>query len=79
LYRATPGSFVAEVGLRCRYQDADRSTLAVRAKESVFDPSNLKLVIYIVMDSRRRNAFLGMPFVFPLNPDPVCQIFMKWD
>lgn len=47
--------------------------LAVRNKESVFDPSNLKPVMYIMMDSKRRSEFLGMPFVFPPKPDPVVQ------
>lgn len=47
--------------------------LAVRAKETVFDPSNLKPMLYILMDSKRRSEFLGLPFVFPPNPDPVVQ------
>lgn len=47
--------------------------LAVRAKETVFDSSNLKPVIYILKDSKRRSEFLEMPFVFPPNPDPVVQ------
>ena len=47
--------------------------LAVRASETVFDPDNLKPVLYILMDSRRRAEFLGMPFVFPPKPDPIVQ------
>ena len=47
--------------------------LAVRAEQSVFDPSNVKPVRYIVMDSQRRSEFLGIPLVFPPNPDPVVQ------
>jgi 2-hydroxychromene-2-carboxylate isomerase len=53
--------------------------LAVRAKKSVFDPSNLKPVKYIVMDSRRRSEFLRMPFVFPPNPDPVVQNYETFE
>ena len=47
--------------------------LAVRAKETVFDASNLKPVLYILMDSKRRSEQLGMPFAFPPSPDPVVQ------
>lgn len=47
--------------------------LAVRAKETVFDPSNLNPVLYILRDSKRRSEFLGMPFVYPPNPDPIVQ------
>ncbi|CAA0121202.1 2-hydroxychromene-2-carboxylate isomerase [Halioglobus japonicus] len=49
--------------------------LAVRAKETVFDPANLKPAHYILLDSTRRSEFLGIPFVFPPNPDPVVQDF----
>ncbi len=47
--------------------------LAVRAPEKVFDPDNLKPMRYIVMDSRRRAQYLGIPFKYPPNPDPVVQ------
>ena len=47
--------------------------LAVRAKETVFDPDNLKPVLYILLDSKRRAEFLGLPYVFPPSPDPIVQ------
>ena len=47
--------------------------IAVRAKESLFDGSNRKPAMYIVMDSLRRAQFLGMPMIFPPKPDPVVQ------
>ena len=47
--------------------------LAVRAKEALFDPDNLKPMLYILMDSVRRAEFLGVPLKFPLQPDPVVQ------
>jgi 2-hydroxychromene-2-carboxylate isomerase len=47
--------------------------LAVRAKETVFDPDNLKPVLYILLDSKRRAEFLGIPYVFPPSPDPIVQ------
>ncbi len=47
--------------------------IAVRAPEKVFDPDNLKPVMYIVMDSQRRAEYLGIPFRFPANPDPIVQ------
>jgi 2-hydroxychromene-2-carboxylate isomerase len=46
--------------------------VAVRTKETLFDPSNMKPVKYIVMDSKRRGELLGLPFAFP-KPDPVVQ------
>ena len=46
--------------------------IAVRSKSALFDPSNMKPVMYILMDSFRRAEFLGLPFAFP-NPDPVVQ------
>ena len=46
--------------------------IAVRSKKSLFDPSNMKPVRYIIMDSMRRAELLGMPFSFP-NPDPIVQ------
>ena len=47
--------------------------LAVRAPEKVFDPNNLNPMRYIVMDSRRRAEYLGIPFKYPATPDPVVQ------
>ncbi len=47
--------------------------IAVRAPEKVFDPNNRKPMHYIVMDSRRRAKYLGIPFKYPANPDPVVQ------
>ncbi len=50
--------------------------IAIRAKEALFDQSNRKPAIYIVMDSMRRAEFLGMPMHFPPQPDPVTQNYM---
>ncbi len=47
--------------------------IAIRAAESLFDASNRKPAMYIVMDSMRRAQFLGMPMHFPPRPDPVTQ------
>lgn len=47
--------------------------IAIRAKSSLFDKSNRKPALYIVMDSIRRAEFLGMPMHFPPRPDPVTQ------
>jgi 2-hydroxychromene-2-carboxylate isomerase len=47
--------------------------IAVRAKSTLFDGSNRKPAMYIVMDSLRRAEFLGMPMIFPPKPDPVVQ------
>ncbi|MEN7343083.1 MAG: DsbA family protein [Pseudomonadota bacterium] len=47
--------------------------IAVRAKKALFDKGNRKPAMYIVMDSQRRAAFLGMPMHFPPQPDPVTQ------
>ncbi|WP_409432070.1 2-hydroxychromene-2-carboxylate isomerase [Litorimonas sp. RW-G-Af-16] len=47
--------------------------IAVRAKSSLFDASNRKPAMYIVMDSLRRAQFLGLPMIFPPKPDPVVQ------
>ncbi len=46
--------------------------IAVRSKKALFDPSNMKPVMYILMDSFRRAEYLGLPFAFP-QPDPVVQ------
>ncbi len=47
--------------------------LAIRNLASVFDPKNMKPARYIVLDSRRRAEFLGLPYVFPAKPDPIVQ------
>lgn len=47
--------------------------IAIRAAKSLFDASNRKPAMYIVMDSVRRAQFLGMPMHFPPKPDPVTQ------
>lgn len=46
--------------------------IAVRSKAALFDPSNMKPVMYILRDSLRRAEFLGLPFAFP-RPDPIVQ------
>ena len=72
-YLATPGllelreDYDVEIALRIVLP------LAVRAPERVFDPDNLKPMLYIVMDSQRRAEYLGIPFTFPARPDPVVQ------
>ena len=71
-YLATPDllklidEFDVEVNLRVVLP------IAVRSKAALFDASNMKPVMYILMDSFRRAEFLGMPFAFP-NPDPIVQ------
>ena len=47
--------------------------IAIRAKSALFNKSNRKPALYIVMDSVRRAEFLGMPMHFPPVPDPVTQ------
>ena len=46
--------------------------IAVRSRAALFDPSNMKPVRYIIMDSFRRAEFLGLPIAFP-RPDPIVQ------
>ena len=46
--------------------------IAVRSKAALFDPSNMKPVKYIIMDSIRRGEFLGLPMGMP-RPDPIVQ------
>ena len=46
--------------------------IAVRSKKALFDPSNMKPVKYIILDSLRRAQFLGLPMGFP-RPDPIVQ------
>lgn len=47
--------------------------IAVRSKGMLFNASNRKPAMYIVMDSLRRAKFLGRPMIFPPIPDPVVQ------
>ncbi len=47
--------------------------VAIRNPSLVFDSSNPHKTRYIVMDSRRRAEFLGLPFRIPARPDPVVQ------
>ena len=53
--------------------------IAIRAAESLFDASNRKPAMYIVMDSMRRAQFLGMPMHFPPKPDPVTQNYQTME
>ncbi|MEL7313216.1 MAG: DsbA family protein, partial [Pseudomonadota bacterium] len=53
--------------------------IAVRAKGKLFDASNRKPAMYIVMDSIRRAAFLGMEMHFPPVPDPVSQNYETFE
>jgi len=46
--------------------------IVVRSKKKLFDPSNMKPVKYIIMDSLRRGEFLGLPMEMP-RPDPIVQ------
>lgn len=47
--------------------------IAIRDPSLLFDPGSRNKSRYIVMDSRRRAEFLGMPFVIPARPDPIVQ------
>ena len=76
----SPYSYLATPGLLELREDYDIEIalrivlpLAVRAPEKVFDPDNLKPMLYIVMDSQRRAEYLGIPFKFPARPDPIVQ------
>ncbi len=53
--------------------------VALRTKKTLFDASNRKPALYIVMDSMRRAEFLGMKMVFPPKPDPVTQDFTTFE
>ncbi len=64
---ALPRDYDVEVNLRVVLP------IAVRTRATLFDPANMKPARYIVMDSTRRAAYLGMPLVFPPSPDPVAQ------
>lgn len=46
--------------------------IALRSSSTLFDASDKKRPRYIVLDSRRRAEFLGLPFAWP-KPDPVIQ------
>jgi 2-hydroxychromene-2-carboxylate isomerase len=47
--------------------------IAIRDPSLLFDPGSRNKSRYIVMDSRRRAEFLGMPFMIPARPDPIVQ------
>ena len=53
--------------------------IAIRAAEALFDASNRKPAMYILMDSIRRAEFLGMPMHFPPRPDPVTQNYQTME
>ncbi len=46
--------------------------IAIRSKQTIFDPDNRKPADYIQIDYKRRAEFLGMPVADP-NPDPIVQ------
>jgi len=48
--------------------------LAIRNKAAVFDASNRKPALYILLDWQRRAQFLGRPHAWP-DPDPIAQDF----
>lgn len=78
-YLATPeleqvvADYEVEINLRVVFP------IAIRAKSSLFDGSNRKPAMYIVMDSVRRAEFLGMPMHFPPKPDPVTQNYQTME
>lgn len=78
-YLATPeleqvvADYNVEINLRVVFP------IAIRAKSSLFDGSNRKPAMYIVMDSVRRAEFLGMPMHFPPKPDPVTQNYQTME
>lgn len=76
----SPYSYLAIPGLQKLREEYDVEIalrvvlpIALRAKGKVFDANNLKPVLYILNDSRRRAEFLDLPFQFPPKPDPVVQ------
>lgn len=76
----SPYSYLATPGLMKIAEDYDVEMnlrvvlpIAVRSKAALFDSSNRKPAMYILMDSMRRAEFLGMSYAFPTNPDPVKQ------
>lgn len=76
----SPYSYLATPDLMALKEDYDVDLnlrvvlpIAVRAKKALFNTSDRKPALYIVMDSLRRAEFLGMPMIFPPKPDPVVQ------
>ena len=76
----SPYSYLATPDMEKLTQDYDIQIdlkvvlpIAVRTKSTLFNASNRKPAMYIVMDSLRRAEFLGMPMIFPPKPDPVMQ------
>lgn len=53
--------------------------IAVRAKGALFNASNRKPAMYIIMDALRRAQFLGRPMIFPPKPDPVVQNYETFE
>lgn len=47
--------------------------IAVRAKGALFNREKRNPAMYIVLDAQRRAEFLGIPYSFPPNPDPIVQ------
>lgn len=81
----SPYSYLATPGLMQVAKDYDVEMIlrvvlpiAVRSKAALFDASNRKPAFYILMDSMRRAEFLGMPYIFPTNPDPVKQDYQTF-
>jgi 2-hydroxychromene-2-carboxylate isomerase len=81
----SPYSYLATPGLLKIAEDYDVEMnlrvvlpIAVRSKAALFDSSNRKPAFYILMDSMRRAEFLGMPYAFPTNPDPVTQDYQTF-
>ncbi|MEM1261444.1 MAG: DsbA family protein [Pseudomonadota bacterium] len=53
--------------------------IAIRAKQALFKGGDRKPAMYILLDSKRRADFLGMPMVFPPKPDPVAQDYETFE
>ncbi|UTW54472.1 2-hydroxychromene-2-carboxylate isomerase [Kordiimonas sp. SCSIO 12610] len=82
----SPYSYLATPDLMKLMEDYDVSLhlrvvlpVALRAKKALFDASNKKPAMYIVMDSMRRAEYLGMPMHFPPKPDPVNQNYETYE
>ena len=78
-YLATPDLLKLEADYQVELNLRVVFPIAIRAKSSLFDSSNRKPAMYIVMDSVRRAEFLGMPMHFPPKPDPVTQDYQTME